>query len=87
MHELVTKADLARALNNLTYRLTVRLGSMAGVGFPRWLYCSASTKTATPPCWDQATCDRTASECKSYDVATKLRCPLLCKVKMSLGSF
>jgi hypothetical protein len=32
MHELVTKTDLALALDNLTYRLTIRLGSMIGAG-------------------------------------------------------
>ena len=32
MHELVTKADLALALDNLTYRLTIRLGIMIGAG-------------------------------------------------------
>jgi hypothetical protein len=33
MHELVTKADLALALENQTYKLTMRLGSiiMAGI--------------------------------------------------------
>ena len=32
MHELVTKADLALALENQTYRLTIRLGSMIVAG-------------------------------------------------------
>lgn len=32
MHEVVTKTDLALALDNLTYTLTLRLGSMIGVG-------------------------------------------------------
>jgi hypothetical protein len=32
MHELVTKADLALALENQTHRLTIRLGSMIGAG-------------------------------------------------------
>jgi hypothetical protein len=32
MHELVTKADLALALANLMYRLTIRLGIMIGAG-------------------------------------------------------
>jgi hypothetical protein len=32
MHELVTKTDLALALDNLTYRLTIRLGSMIVAG-------------------------------------------------------
>jgi hypothetical protein len=32
MHEVVTKVDLALALDNLTYRLTLRLGSIIGAG-------------------------------------------------------
>jgi hypothetical protein len=32
MHELVTKADLDLALNNFKTELTIRLGSMIGVG-------------------------------------------------------
>jgi hypothetical protein len=32
MHEVVTKTDPALALDNLTYRLTLRLGSMIGIG-------------------------------------------------------
>jgi hypothetical protein len=32
MHELVTKADLALALDNLRSGLTMRLGSMIGAG-------------------------------------------------------
>jgi hypothetical protein len=32
MHEVVTKTDLALALDNLTYTLTLRLGSMIGIG-------------------------------------------------------
>jgi hypothetical protein len=32
MTELVTKTDLALALDNLTYRLPIRLGSMIGAG-------------------------------------------------------
>jgi len=33
MHELVTKADLALALDNFTSKLTIRLSSMIGAGF------------------------------------------------------
>jgi hypothetical protein len=32
MHELVTKADLALALDNFKSGLTIRLGSMLGAG-------------------------------------------------------
>ena len=32
MNELVTKTDMALALDNLTYRLTIRLGSMIAAG-------------------------------------------------------
>jgi hypothetical protein len=32
MHEVVTKSDLALALDNLTCRLTIRLGGMIGAG-------------------------------------------------------
>jgi hypothetical protein len=32
MHEVVTKSDLALALDNVTYRLTIRLGGMIGAG-------------------------------------------------------
>ena len=32
LHELVTKADLALAFDNLKSGLTIRLGSMIGVG-------------------------------------------------------
>jgi hypothetical protein len=32
MHELVTKADLALALDNFASKLTIRLSSMIGVG-------------------------------------------------------
>jgi hypothetical protein len=32
MNELLTKTDLIRALDNMTYRLTIRLGCMIAAG-------------------------------------------------------
>jgi hypothetical protein len=37
MNELVTKSDLALALENVTYSLTIRLGSMMAVGLAAFL--------------------------------------------------